>query len=217
MSFGPGSGQPQVTTIAQATDAKIHRRISMVDKLKNEYQAGPNAKSLKESNSERLKHILQEPALRQLFRDFLRGNFCEENLTFWIEVEDFKRKFQITSSAVASTSTRPMTGKSTPGQAAMEKHHESLIEIAVRIYRTFLAPSSPAELNIDHGLRNELVAYLSEVLSDMTGKGQLESVQAQQVNATQLQTIIQHYQRIQNHVFRLMATDSVPKVRHFFS
>ncbi|KAF8511193.1 putative regulator of G-protein signaling protein [Gautieria morchelliformis] len=217
VSYGPGNGTAHPTTISQATDSKIHRRISMAEKLKTDFQAGQTPKGPKESNTDRLRYILDEPALRSLFREFLRGNFCEENLSFWLEVQDFKRKFNITSSAIAAGSSsigRPNSGKGTPGQAAMEKHHEALIQMAFVIYNTYLAPSSQCELNIDHGLRNELVAYLNEVMTDLTGKafqGRVELEQANAVNATQLQTMIRLYERIQTHVFRLMATDSVPK------
>jgi GTPase-activating protein SST2 len=169
-------------------------------------------RGVKESNTDRLKYIIEEPALRSRFRDFLRDNFCEENLSFWLEVQDFKRKFSITSSAMASTGARSRTS---PGQAAMERHHESLILIAFEIHNTYLAPSSQCELNIDHGLRNELLAYLTEVITGLTGKafqGRIEPEHASAFNATQLQTMIRLYERIQMHVFRLMATDSVPKV-----
>ncbi|GJJ07735.1 hypothetical protein Clacol_001940 [Clathrus columnatus] len=213
LSFGPG----QLNGSSNITDAKIHRRISMAERLNQADQ--PQYKALRESYTDRLKHILEEPALRSLFRDFLRSNFCEENLSFWLEVQDFKRKFNITSSAIAAGSAHlgripNPHARVTPGQAAMEKHHESLIQMAFVIYNKYLAPSSPCELNIDHGLRNELVAYLSEVITDMTGKafqGRVEPEHASAVNATQLQTMIRLYERIQTHVFRLMATDSVPK------
>lgn len=177
----------------------------------------------RESNTERLKYIIEEPQLRGLFREFLRSNFCEENLSFYLEVQDFKRKFNITSSAMASSSAASNRGqRSTPGQAAMERHHEALIQMAFVIYNTYLAPSSQCELNIDHGLRNELSGYLSDVITNLTGKafqGRVEMEQANAFNATQLQTMIRLYERIQTHVFRLMATDSVPKVSslpHFF-
>ncbi|KAJ7873391.1 regulator of G protein signaling domain-containing protein [Mycena olivaceomarginata] len=193
------------------SDAKIHRRISIAEKLN--YEAAHRAG--KESNTDRLKYILDDPALRSLFREFLKGNFCEENLSFWLEVEDFKRKFNITSSAVAATpAPGSKSSRSTPGQAAMEKHHESLINTAFFIYNKYLAPSSQCELNIDHGLRNELSKYLEDVVTSMTGKvfqGQVDQEQANAFNATQLQTMIRLYERIQTHVFRLMATDSVPK------
>lgn len=195
----------------------------MAEKLRADYQSGdrhgPNG-IIKESNTDRLRHILEEPALRSLFREFLRGNFCEENLSFWLDVQDFKRRFSKTSSAIAAPQARTAPPRhNAPGQAAMEKHHESLITMAFVIYNTYLAPSSPCELNIDSGLRNELVAYLNQVLMDSTGhavQGRVEPDQATSFNATQLQTMIRLYERIQTHVFRLMATDSVPKVSLLF-
>ncbi|KAF9498384.1 hypothetical protein BDN71DRAFT_373204 [Pleurotus eryngii] len=192
------------------SEARIHRRISLAEKMNATYDGG-DKRPAKESNTDRLRYVLEEPALRSLFREFLRGNFCEENLSFWLDVEDFKRKFHITSSAQAVTLP---TRTQTPGQAAMEKHHEVLINNAFSIYNTYLAPSSQCELNIDHGLRNELAKYLEEVVTSLTGKafhGRIEKEQATGFNATQLQTMIKLYERIQTHVFRLMATDSVPK------
>jgi GTPase-activating protein SST2 len=194
----------------KSSDAKIHRRISIAEKLNANYE---ERKGVKESNTDRLRYILDEPALRTLFRDFLRSNFCEENLSFWLDVQDFKRKFNITSSAVAASPVGSPRG--VPGHAAMEKHHELLINTAFIIYNKYLAPSSQCELNIDHGLRNELAKYLDEVVTNLTGKsfqGRVEPEQANAFNATQLQTMIRLYERIQTHVFRLMATDSVPKV-----
>ena len=197
---------------AASSDAKIHRRISMTEKLNASYDV--EKKGQKESNTDRLKFIMEEPQLRALFREFLRSNFCEENLSFYLDVQDFKKSFSTTSSAIASNPTRP-GAKATPGQLAMEKHHESLIQKAFVIYNAYLAPSSQNELNIDHGLRNELSGYLSDVIQSLTGKtfqGRVELEQANAFNATQLQTMIRLYERIQTHVFRLMATDSVPKV-----
>lgn len=198
----------------QGADAKIHRRISLAEKMNATYDAAER-KSTKESNTDRLRYILEEPGLRSLFREFLRGNFSEENLSFWVDVQDFKRKFNITSSAMAVSPVARSGSRNTPGQAAMERHHESLINTAFVIYNTYLAPSSQCELNIDHGLRNELVKYLEDVVTNLTGKafqGRVEPEQANAFNATQLQTMIRLYERIQTHIFRLMATDSVPKV-----
>ena len=198
--------------VGGSTEGKIHRRISMAEKLSANYDT-PDKKSTKESNTDRLRSILEEPQLRALFREFLRANFCEENLSFWLDVKDFKKKFNITSSAIAVTPAG--RGRGTPGQAAMERHHESLIHTAFIIYNRYLAPASQNELNIDHGLRNELAAYLNDVMTNLTGRefhGQINLEEAQSFNATQLQMMIRLYERIQTHVFRLMATDSVPKV-----
>jgi len=186
----------------------------MAEKLNASYEAAERH-GTRESNTDRLRSILEEPQLRALFREFLRSNFCEENLSFWLDVKDFKRKFNITSSANAAAPTPRGGSRSTPGQAAMEKHHESLIRTAFEINNKYLAPSSPHELNIDHGLRNELAGYLNDVMKNLTGRddfhGHVSLQEAQQFNATQLQTMIRLYERIQTHVFRLMATDSVPK------
>lgn len=188
--------------------------MSLTEKLNGSHDS--DKKGRKENNSERLKYIIEEPQLRNLFREFLRSNFCEENLSFYLDVVDFKRRFNLTSSAVAAAAPARPGAKATPGQAAMERHHESLIQMAFVIYNTYLAQSSQCELNIDHGLRNELSGYLSDVITNLTGKafqGRVEMEQANAFNATQLQTMIRLYERIQTHVFRLMATDSVPKVR----
>ncbi|KIJ19851.1 hypothetical protein PAXINDRAFT_166068 [Paxillus involutus ATCC 200175] len=198
-----------------AADAKIHRRISMAEKLNTygETKEAKDAKASVKSNTERLNQILEEPSYRALFRDFLKANFCEENLAFWLDVEDFKRKFSITSSAQANVPTG-RHGKGTPGQAAMERHHESLIQTAFQIYNKYLAPSSQNELNIDHGLRLDLASYLSDVMTNLNGKsfdGQVDASQAGAFNATQLQMLIKLYSRIQTHVLRLMAMDSLPK------
>ncbi|KIM25546.1 hypothetical protein M408DRAFT_74066 [Serendipita vermifera MAFF 305830] len=210
LAFGPGTGAHVPSTLEHATDQQIRQRLSAEEKLKAEPNGTDKPVQQKESNTDRLKFILDEPALRSLFREFLRGNFCEENLSFWLEVQEFKRKFLITSSAMSSS----RTGRNAPQHAAMEKHHESLIHMAFVIYNTYLAPSSPCELNIDHGLRNDLVAYLGEVMTESTGKafqGRVDPEQVYSLNATQLQHMIRLYEKIQLHVFRLMATDSVPK------
>ena len=47
----------------------------------------------RDSNNHRLTVIVNDPALRLLFREFLRDTHCEENLAFYIEVREFTRTF----------------------------------------------------------------------------------------------------------------------------
>lgn len=47
----------------------------------------------RDSNNARLNHILQDPALRLLFREFLRYSLCEENLSFYIDVSEFTASY----------------------------------------------------------------------------------------------------------------------------
>lgn len=47
----------------------------------------------RDSNNARLTHILQDPALRLLFREFLRFSLCEENLSFYVDVSEFTSNY----------------------------------------------------------------------------------------------------------------------------
>ena len=184
-------------------DSRLARKPST--KMRNEFGSAPAAGgaagigqglhdsssySSRDSNTNRLKNILDEPALRSLFREFLRQNFCEENLSFWLDVQDFKRRFHTTSSAVAvqtpskdhkhgvgrrlgrsvtgalGGSNRDRSEEDGQGLSAMEKHQQDLVSMAFVIYDTYLAPSSPCELNIDHNLRTELILYMNKILAD---------------------------------------------------
>jgi GTPase-activating protein SST2 len=48
----------------------------------------------KDSNTNRLTTILLDPALRLLFREFLRLSLCEENLSFYLDVKNFTSNYQ---------------------------------------------------------------------------------------------------------------------------
>lgn len=273
----PNSSENSVGAAA-SQDSKLNRRVSAAERLRNEYLDTGNYNS-RDSNTNRLKQILEEPALRSLFREFLKQNFCEENLSFWLDVQDFKRRFHTTSSAtavkpgektpsssggggMASAVGRRLAGgasgktsnsgsQSQSGYTAMERHQQDLIAMAFVIYNTYLAPASPCELNIEHNLRSELVSYMNKVLNDAKGpdgeglasvnakdygnqrdqppsspgwssalgsSGVEERRAAVQANvpraplhASQLQMMVRLYERIQDHIFRLMATDSVPR------
>jgi GTPase-activating protein SST2 len=43
----------------------------------------------KDSNANRMTVIIRDPALRLLFREYLRDTHCEENLAFYLDVRDF--------------------------------------------------------------------------------------------------------------------------------
>ncbi len=143
-----------IGSFAAATDNKLMRRASVTDRLRMDYldsnggagtvagqiamdksTPGQAFNAQKDSHTGRLRQILEEPALRSLFREFLRANLCEENLSFWLDVQDFKRRFNTTSSAVASPLAKPETGK-THGAAAMEKHQQDIVTMAFVIYNS---------------------------------------------------------------------------------
>lgn len=212
-------------SLASATDIGLMRRPSVSDRMRAEFLAneGDIALTAKDSHTARLKQILEEPALRSLFREFLRANFCEENLSFWLDVQDFKRRFNTSSSAAAAPGALPT--QRGQGLQAMEKHQQDLIAMAFVIYNSehlqydpvndsaYLAPASPCELNIDHNLRGELISYMNDILEDKdASKAAIIPGLGNTLHASQLQNMVLLYERIQFHIFRLMATDSVPKV-----
>ncbi|WAQ86005.1 hypothetical protein PtA15_6A635 [Puccinia triticina] len=171
------------------------------------------------SSSARLKAILGEPALRSLFRDFLRSHICEENLHYWIDVQEFRRRFATSSTAVGVGSaphSSSSSKKKAPSSAAsaMEQHQEKLVATALLIFNSYLAPGSPSELNIDHNLRADVISYMSRAVDEAKGTPNSPETNEGSVpalRATQVQALLRHYERIADHIYRLMATDQVPK------
>ncbi|GAA5899505.1 GTPase-activating protein SST2 [Sporobolomyces salmoneus] len=197
-------------------EGSIVGRKGMADLFKsglNDNSASTAWNKDQHSTTTRLRAILDDPQLRSLFRDFLRANYCDENLGFWIEVSDFRRRFSTTSSAVGASTKRK---QGTTASNAMETHQQNLVAAALHIYNNYLAPLSPNELNIDHNLRADVVNYVNRCLAEVgaksSGSTDLEAQEAvPPLRATQVQTLLRQYERIQEHIFRLLATDQVPR------
>lgn len=211
-SFAGGTG------LSNAAESQIAGRQSAVELFKAAFTDSGASSWPKDQHSTttRLRAILDEAALRALFRDFLRANYCDENLGFWIDVADFRRRFSTTSSAVGGSAQQAASRKK-QGTAsnAMESHQQNLVTAALHIYNTYLAPLSPKELNIDHNLRADVVNYVNRSLAEATPAGTTKAAgdeaEVPALRATQVQTLLRQYERIQEHIFRLLATDQVPR------
>ncbi|CAG8436421.1 3833_t:CDS:2 [Diversispora eburnea] len=156
------------------------REISQTSNVSD--KDGSNHFTTKESNAKKLQQILEDKYLRTLFMDFLKANFCEENLLFLMDVKTFKIRYN--------------TNISKDGKPLNIQEQEELVNDAFRIYNTYLAPASSNELNIDHGLRQKMIQYMTSIVS--TGPP--------------ANTITGHlYDSIEDTIFRLLASDSVPK------
>ncbi|MCJ1284586.1 hypothetical protein MMC26_003919 [Xylographa opegraphella] len=138
----------------------------------------------RDSNHNRLIVIVNDPALRLLFREFLRDTHCEENLAFFIEVREFTKSYDLLDKQKAFTK--------------LDTVRESLAA-AYGLYNAFLAPGSPWELNIDHNLRNSLAARMTRAVGDDDSM------------LTSLQEVVHLFKEAQQSVFKLMSSDSVPK------
>ncbi|XP_071379385.1 regulator of G-protein signaling 21-like [Centroberyx affinis] len=83
---------------------------------------------------ESLETVLSHKSGQAAFRDFLTSEFCEENLDFWLECEEFKT----------------LTGA------------EELTWRATSIYEEFVRPESPKEINLDFYTRDTIAQNLQQ-------------------------------------------------------
>ncbi|KAI9798775.1 MAG: hypothetical protein M1833_004605 [Piccolia ochrophora] len=138
----------------------------------------------RDSNRNRLTVILSDPSLRLQFREYLRDTLCEENLAFYLDVVEFTSSYKY----------------------AIQKNNNPKIDTvretlaaAYGLYNAFLAPGSPCELNIDHNLRNNLASRMTRAVGD------------DQAMVDSLTEVAKLFDQAQVSVFKLMASDSVPK------
>ncbi|KAG2224227.1 hypothetical protein INT45_000256 [Circinella minor] len=163
---------------------------------KSPSQARPNSAvnvDQQEGLNGRLKQILDDAQLRSLFKDFLRSNFCEENLDFWIDYVTLRRKCKNQSPAMPS------------------HNQKDLLEDAYSIWSTYLAPQASSELNVDHMLRQEMARLVNATVTIS------EDLQSQRViisthsTSQSLRMMLKWFDKVEEHILRLMASDSVPK------
>ncbi|KAI8993195.1 regulator of G protein signaling domain-containing protein [Pilobolus umbonatus] len=182
----------------------------------------------------RLVHILETPLLRMYFRDFLRSNYCVENMNFWLDHAKLQKNL---NKEVKNSKTVI----------------DNLSE-CYSIYVTYLDPNATSDVNIDHILRQEIVNYVSTVfviLGQLPGKHNnlpyfVHSVPQSEVSNHPIKNtklcprllllppqsnsckqkiilirgvtperclfkILRLYDRVNSHVCRMMAEDSIPK------
>lgn len=141
----------------------------------------------KDSNTQKLDKILLDPALRLLFRENLRDTHCEENLSFYLDVDEFLKSCRGAIKA-NSPSRNPKGGN-------LDAVKETMAS-AYGIYNAFLAPGSPCELNIDHLLRNQLATRMTKAVGQ----------DAAMVDS--LKEVTKLFEEAQISVFKLMASVS---------
>ncbi|KAK4575173.1 hypothetical protein LTR86_001025 [Recurvomyces mirabilis] len=139
---------------------------------------------IRDSNTNRMTVIIRDPALRLLFREYLRETHCEENLSFYVEVKAFLAEYE--------------RAKRDGVSPRLDVIRETLAS-AYSLYNAFLAPGSPCELNIDHNLRNALAGRMTRAVGE--DEQMLRS----------LDEVAVLFDQAQSSVFKLMASDSVPK------
>jgi hypothetical protein len=153
----------------------------------DEAAPAPRAGVSRDSNTQKLDKILNDAALRLLFRENLRDTHCEENLSFYLDVDEFLKACK---NAIKGASASK-NGKS-PGHG-LDAVKETMAS-AYGIYNAFLAPGSPCELNIDHMLRNQLATRMTKAVGQ--DAAMIES----------LKEVTKLFEEAQISVFKLMAS-----------
>lgn len=181
------------------TDA---RSIASTNSISSLNEGDAHTMDGKDSNYTKLGQILEDPHLRQLFREHLKANFCEENICFWMDYHTMRRSIK------GSISSR-----------SVDQQKELLIE-AYQIYSTYVAPGSSREVNIDHILRQEMDQFISSISTVVTSPFVNAPFQNSDTStvilttsnpANSLRMLIRMLDKVDDHVYRLMAQDSVPK------
>jgi hypothetical protein len=155
----------------------------------------PRAGVSRDSNTQKLDKILNDAALRLLFRENLRDTHCEENLSFYLDVDEFLKACK--SAIKGASASRGAKGQSAQG---LEMVKETMAS-AYGIYNAFLAPGSPCELNIDHLLRNQLATRMTKAVGQ--DAAMIES----------LKEVTKLFEEAQISVFKLMASVSYVPLR----
>lgn len=149
----------------------------------------------------RLRQLLQNRLLRIHFREYLKSTFCEENVNYWIDYQGLRKR-------------------SREGASSKELGIE-----CYRIYDRFLSPTAEEEVNIDHALHQEIIHLVKNNFKVSAGPATTDlpfsSGAVQQIaSATKIQVVHEEvtlakllhlYGRVNDHVCRTMAQDSVPR------
>ncbi|KAF9213884.1 hypothetical protein BGZ59_004668 [Podila verticillata] len=194
------------------------------------------------SNTTRLNLILSNATLRDLFKSFLKQNICEENLSFYLEVLDYRSKFNtLINSTRAYAHTLSNGGQDptpAPHPSTLRELEKQICTQAFAIHETYLVSGAPRELNLPHQMRSDITSYMQAVVRNMetpdnsrslptapttpsspseggdSNSDDIGSPGASGSNPSGGQRELIHislFDRIHEHIFRLMSTDSVPK------
>jgi GTPase-activating protein SST2 len=187
--------QPTKNGIYQMTQ-KGKDVVNMVNKERTSESEGSSAIARagvsRDSNTQKLDKILNDAALRLLFRENLRDTHCEENLSFYLDVDEFLK-----SCKIAIKANSPSRSGKSSSSGNLDSVKETMAS-AYGIYNAFLAPGSPCELNIDHLLRNQLATRMTKAVGQ--DGAMIDS----------LKEVTKLFEEAQLSVFKLMASVSIP-------
>ncbi|KAG1474033.1 hypothetical protein G6F56_000603 [Rhizopus delemar] len=148
----------------------------------------------KESNASKLKAVLKNAQLRSLFRNFLSSNFCQENLDFWIDYDNLRRRCNNLAMLPSA-------------------NQRQLLEDAYALWDSYLRPGAICELNIEHILREEMAEEMSHIVTVVQNPlNNTPTVVVSTYSAYQsLSIILKWFDKMNEQTCKLMSSDSIPK------
>ncbi|CAO3566587.1 unnamed protein product [Mortierella alpina] len=179
------------------------------------------------SNTTRLNIILSNSTLRDLFKSFLKQNICEENLSFYLEVLDYRSRFNTLINSMRaysqSVSGQEQASNNLSHPPSLRELEKQICTQAFSIFETYLVLGAPREVNLPHQMRLDITGYMQAVVRNMEMLDKPASVPSSPLSASadtneddrmssNKELIhIALFDSIHEHIFRLMSTDSVPK------
>ncbi|KAJ3127050.1 37S ribosomal protein S16, mitochondrial [Nowakowskiella sp. JEL0407] len=173
----------------------------------------------KESRGAKLNQVLQNPQLLQAFGEFLRTIFCYENLQFWEDVEKFRTAtYPDHRSSSVTTETLGPEDANNPTPTMMIPH-------AIALYLKYIVTDSPYEVNIGT-IKKDIQSNFEQArpyFQFINPKSLLheenidmDDILTPGVTADTFPKSIDGFSKnmfsvAHSHIFRLMATDSIPK------
>lgn len=131
------------------------------------------------SNFSDLDDILRDPGMRYIFRLHLEKEFCTENLDSYIEIKKFLKKMTILKRILESKNEKDGRTKNkifaskndvtSTIYSALVKQANECLEMAYRIYSTYIMRGAPYQLNIDHELRESISNVMLNPKSPLYG------------------------------------------------
>ncbi|KAI7907583.1 uncharacterized protein BX663DRAFT_491372 [Cokeromyces recurvatus] len=140
------------------------------------------------SQRARLQKVLETPLLRMYFRDFLKANYCIENINFWVANNKLLQSLKQQQQQQQQQSNKKST------TVILE-----LLSECYSVYEIYLGPQAVADINIDHSLRQEIIHFFSTVFVIHNDNNNL-SVAANDSKNYFLVPSFNHYQSMTNTV-----------------
>jgi hypothetical protein len=146
--FGFSSASSTASSVgASSLEEQISQLRISSEKFDSKSTFGGDHHIQPNSQDARLQNILEDPLVRMYFRQFLKSCFCEENVKFWVDYTALVKK---------------LSYEDNPNKDQIpDALCDTLLMHCCSIYNNYFCPdNAPSELNIDHGLRYDIIQYM---------------------------------------------------------